>query len=111
MSVDDLVSETLKTNLSDLPLMETLVRMHSGVQAASGLDDRTYVLVRVAALAALGASADSFLANFTIADELGVTAEEVRGVLVALAPLIGSARAVTAAGHSMQAIDKAARIS
>jgi len=97
MSVDDLFAEALKTNLSDQPLMEVLVRMQSDVQAASGLDDRTYVLVRIAALAALDASAESYLVNFTIADELGVSAEDVRGVLIALAPLIGTARTVTAA--------------
>jgi alkylhydroperoxidase/carboxymuconolactone decarboxylase family protein YurZ len=104
MSVDDLFAEALKTNLSDLPLMEVLVRMQSDVQAASGLDDRTYVLVRIAALAALDASAESYLVNFTIADELGVSADDVRGVLIALAPLIGTARTVTAANRSMQAI-------
>jgi 4-carboxymuconolactone decarboxylase len=104
MSVDDLFAEALKTNLSDLPLVETLVRMQSDVQAASGLDDRTYVLVRIAALAALDASAESYLVNFTIADELGVSAEDVRGVLIALAPLIGTARTFTAAKRSMQAI-------
>jgi len=104
MSVDDLFAEALKTNLSDQPLMEVLVRMQSDVQAASGLDDRTYVLVRIAALAALDASAESYLVNFTIADELGVSAEDVRGVLIALAPLIGTARTVTAANRSMQAI-------
>jgi len=104
MSVDDLFAEALKTNLSDQPLMEVLVRMQSDVQAASGLDDRTYVLVRIAALAALDASAESYLVNFTIADELGVSAEDVRGVLIALAPLIDTARTVTAANRSMQAI-------
>jgi 4-carboxymuconolactone decarboxylase len=104
MSVDDLFAEALKTNLSDQPLMEVLVRMQRDVQAASGLDDRTYVLVRIAALAALDASAESYLVNFTIADELGVSAEDVRGVLIALAPLIGTARTVTAANRSMQAI-------
>jgi alkylhydroperoxidase/carboxymuconolactone decarboxylase family protein YurZ len=108
MSVDDLVTEALKADLSDLPLTEALMRMHSGVQAASGLDDRTYVLVRIAALAALDASSDSFLANFAMADEVGITAEDVRGVLIALAPLIGSARTVAAANHSRQAIARGA---
>jgi len=104
MRVDDLVAEALRENLADSPVMETLLRMQSDSQSLSGLDDRTYVLVRIAALAALDASAESYLVNFAIADEVGVTADEVRGVLIALAPLIGSARTVSAASHSIRAI-------
>jgi len=103
MRVDDLFAEALKENLSGSPVVETLVRMQSEGQAQSGLDDRTYVLVRIAALAALDASAESYLVNFAIADEVGVTADDVRGVLIALAPLIGSVRTAAAASHAMRA--------
>jgi len=105
MSVDELVAAQLQSGLSDQPLLETLVRMQADNQARSGLDDRTYVLVRLAGLAALDASPTSFLTHIAIADEVGITLEEVRGVLIALAPLIGSVRALSAAGHAQQVLN------
>lgn len=69
----------------------------------SGLDPETYVLTRVAALVALDAAPASYLLNIGAADEIGVPPETIRGVLVALAPVVGSARVVSAAGNIMEA--------
>ena len=39
--------------------------------------------------------------NLTIADEMGMSAEEIIGTLVAIAPIVGSARVISAATASM----------
>jgi alkylhydroperoxidase/carboxymuconolactone decarboxylase family protein YurZ len=69
----------------------------------SGLDARTYFLVRVAALVAMDAAPVSYAMNLGLAADLGVTQEEVQGTLVAIAPVVGSARVASAAGKILRA--------
>jgi 4-carboxymuconolactone decarboxylase len=108
MSVDTAVTELLQSFIpGEAPLVESLVRMHAGVQEQSGLDDRTYLLVRIAALVAVDAPAASYAVNLTVADEVGVTADDVRGVLIALGPLVGSARVLSGAEKALRAIGAA----
>jgi hypothetical protein len=105
MSVDAAVREILQSIVPDeSPLVESLAQMHVDTQERSGLDDRTYLLVRIAALVAIDASAASYLVNLAVADEVGITADDVRGVLIALGPLVGSARVMSGAEKAMQAI-------
>jgi 4-carboxymuconolactone decarboxylase len=86
------------------PVLETLVKMNEGNPEASGLDAETYMLVRIAALASAGAPPGSYLLNLGVASELGVTAEQVQGVLIAIAPVIGSARVASAGGAIARAL-------
>lgn len=108
MSVDAAVREILESLApGEAPLVESLIRMQVNNQEQSGLDDRTYLLVRIAALVALDASAASYLVNLTVADDVGVTADDVRGVLVALGPVVGSARVLSGADKALKAIASA----
>jgi len=54
--------------------------------------------VRLAALAAVDAPASSYLLNLGAAVDVGLTLEDVQGVLIAIAPIVGSPKVVTAAG-------------
>ncbi len=85
---------------ANTPVLDTLLQMNEGVLERSGLDGETFMLVRIAALAATGAPPASYLVNLKMAEELGVDPEQVQGVLVAVAPVIGGA-AVAAAASSM----------
>ncbi|MCD0484477.1 carboxymuconolactone decarboxylase family protein [Streptacidiphilus sp. ASG 303] len=89
----------------DAQLIEGLTTMTAGAFERSGLDEETYLLIRIAALIAMDASPASYLVNLGAAVHAGVPAERLEGVLVALAPLVGSARTVTAAGNIVQAFD------
>jgi len=105
MSVDAAIKEVLQSIVpGESPVVDSVVRMHAENQEQSGLDDRTYILVRIAALVALDASVASYLVNFTIADAVGITADDVRGVLIALGPVVGSARVLSGADKALQAI-------
>ncbi len=66
-------------------------RLSEGALEESGLDLRTFHLVRLAALAAAGAPAPAWEANFELA-EGQVQVEEIEGVLRAILPIIGTAR-------------------
>ncbi|MEU6257985.1 carboxymuconolactone decarboxylase family protein [Streptomyces sp. NPDC047043] len=88
---------------ADAPVFETLVQMQLDTFERSGLDTETYLLARIAALVALDAAPSSYLLNVGAAAESGVPLEKVQGTLVAIAPVVGSARVVSAAGKIAEA--------
>jgi len=88
----------------DLTVLNTLLRMHEGSLEESGLDPETFMLVRIAALTTLDAAPASWLVNLKISGEAGIAPERIVGTLVAIAPVIGTARVVSAAGHIVQAL-------
>jgi len=55
-------------------------------------------------LAAVDAPAVSYLLNAGSAADVGITLEDVQGVLVAVAPIVGTARAVSAATNITRAL-------
>ena len=63
----------------------------------SGLDPRTWCLVKLAALVAIDAPPASYVWHLTTAEQAGVTPADVVAVLIALAPTVGVARIVAAA--------------
>ena len=78
--------------------------------AASSLDLETLVLVRIAALVAVDAPAVSYLLNLGAASEVGLDGEQVRGVLAAIAPIVGTARVASATGKIVDALDVAIEV-
>jgi 4-carboxymuconolactone decarboxylase len=94
----------------DLSVLNTLVRMTEGSLEESGLDPETFMLVRIAALTTLDAAPASWLVNLKVSGEAGVAPESIVGTLVAIAPVIGTARVVSAAGHIVRALGLAAAI-
>ena len=70
--------------------------LNSGILEASGLDPRTFFLVRAAAMAAMGSGPTAWDVITELMDE-DVSAEDLLGVLTAISPIIGTARLLTAA--------------
>ena len=73
--------------------------------AASSLDPQTLMLVRIAALTAVDAPPVSYLMNLGVAADTGVDVEQVRGVLTAVAPIVGTARVATATARIADALE------
>lgn len=90
---------------ADMPALELLARMTADSLEACDLDDQTLMLVRLAALVALDAPAASYMANLGAAADAGVTPEVVQGVLVAVAPLVGTTHVVSAVGKIADVFD------
>ena len=86
------------------PVLEALAKQSEGALQQTGIDPQTALLVRIAALVALDAAPASYLIHLGIADRGGVKAEAIEATLVELAPLVGSARIVSAAGKINQAL-------
>jgi alkylhydroperoxidase/carboxymuconolactone decarboxylase family protein YurZ len=87
----------------DPRVLETLTKMTAGTLERSGLDDQTYMLVRMAALVASDAAPVSYLVNLGAADEAGVSLDKVVGTMVAVAPVVGTARITSAASKMVKA--------
>jgi alkylhydroperoxidase/carboxymuconolactone decarboxylase family protein YurZ len=62
------------------------------------------MLVRIAALASVGAMPSSYLLNLGAAKDVGITLEDVQGVLIAIAPITGGPKVVAAAGAIFKAL-------
>lgn len=86
------------------PLLDTVALMTASSLEACDLDERELMLARIAALVAVDAPPLSYLANAGAASDVGVTLEDVQGVLVAVAPIVGTARVVSAAGNIARAL-------
>ena len=95
---------------TESPVLDLLASMTADSIAASSLDLETLALVRIAALAAVDAPAVSYLLNLAAASEIGIGAEQVRGVLAAIAPIVGTARVASATGKIVDALDVAIEV-
>ncbi len=95
---------------SETPVLDLLASMTADSIEASSLDSETLMLVRIAALAAVDAPPISYLMNLGAASELGIDPEQVRGVLAAIAPIVGTARVASATGKIVEALEVAIEI-
>jgi len=95
---------------SETPVLDLLASMTADSIEASSLDPETLMLVRIAALAAVDAPSVSYLMNLEIAGELDIDADQVRGVLAAIAPIVGTARIASATGKIVEALSVAIEI-
>ena len=78
--------------------------MRAEMQATSGLDPRSFALVKIAALIALDAPPASYLWQVANALDAGATPGDLIGVLRAIAPQVGGPRVVAAAPELMVAL-------
>lgn len=88
---------------SDAPVLDTLTAMTIDSLERCGLDESTLILTRIAALVAMDAPAISYLAHAGAAADADLTVEQLQDVLVAIAPVVGTARVMAAAGHMAEA--------
>jgi hypothetical protein len=90
--------------MTQTPVLDTLTELTAASAENNTLQPREFMLARMAALIAVDAPPASYLANLTAAEETGVTTEDVQGVMIAVAPLVGTARVVAAGGNIMRAL-------
>ncbi|MCC2031070.1 carboxymuconolactone decarboxylase [Microbacterium allomyrinae] len=92
------------TNPDDRPVLELLARMTADSVESSSLDSETLVLVRVAALVAVDAAPVSYALNLKAGGLVGLDVESLRGVLTAIAPIVGTAKVAAATGNIVKAL-------
>lgn len=90
--------------MSDTPVLDLTAQMTALSIEQSTLDAKGTMLARLAALVAADAPPVSYLANIGAAGEAGLEMDDVQGVLIAVAPIVGTARVMTAAGNIARAL-------
>lgn len=86
------------TPAPNTPLADTLLAMTGAAIERCDLPERELMIARIAALAASEAPPMSYALNAGPAADLGLTLEDVQGVLIAIAPIVGTARTAAAVG-------------
>ena len=82
--------------LHDERCIESVLAMNVSDVENSGLDPRTHALVRLSALVVMGGGPVSFHWNVGSALAAGATKEDIVGTLIAVAPISGLARVISA---------------
>ena len=90
--------------IGDKPVLETLADLTAVSVARCELDPIALVVVRLAALIAVDAPAASYLLHIGPAVDVGVTVELAQDVLIAVAPIVGTARTLSAAAKITEAL-------
>ena len=88
----------------ETPVLDALADITAVSLERSTLGPRELMLARIAALAAVDAPAGSYLLNAGTAMDVGITLEDVQGILIAVAPVVGTPRIVAAAGNLASAL-------
>jgi alkylhydroperoxidase/carboxymuconolactone decarboxylase family protein YurZ len=88
----------------DLGLLDEVLGLRETHRESTGLDPRTFALVKIAALIALDAPPASYAWQVANALEEGATPEDILAVLRAVAPQVGGPRVVAAAPEIMVAL-------
>ena len=89
---------------SETPVLDTLVAMTAESIDRSGLDANSLLVARIAALVAVDAPAASYLMHVGPAVDAGVTVEQIQNILVAVAPIVGAPRTLSAALNITEAL-------
>jgi 4-carboxymuconolactone decarboxylase len=93
----DYKSTLRRLALRDDRYIESLLADESASAAEAGIDPRAHALVRAGALIAVDAAPPSYMSAVEAALRAGATYEEVVGTLIAVMPVVGVARVVSAA--------------
>ena len=105
VEIDDTTRETLAgLAMGTHDLLAEGLELRAEWQIRSGLDPRSYALVKIAALIALDAPPPSYLWQVANALDAGATPADLMGVLIAIAPQVGGPKTVAAAPELMVAL-------
>jgi hypothetical protein len=88
----------------DTPVVDTLVKMTAASIEHSDLAEREQMMARIAALVAVDAPPIAYRLNMGRTRDVGITVDDVQGVLVAIAPIVGTALVVSAASNLADAL-------
>jgi 4-carboxymuconolactone decarboxylase len=101
----DVALETEQTlvgiSVGDTDILETAIGLRELSREGTGLDARTFALVKIAALIALDAPPASYAWQIANALDDGASPEDILGVLRAVAPQVGGPKVIAAAPEIM----------
>jgi 4-carboxymuconolactone decarboxylase len=95
--VEDYKLTLRRLALRDDRFIDALLAEERARPMLSGLDRQSHSLARIAALIAMDAAPPSYMSAASDALDAGITMEEIVGTLIAVMPVVGVPRVVSAA--------------
>ena len=89
---------------TDNPVLDTLTDMTAASVDHNSLSPREFMIARLAAMVAVDAPPISYFVSAAVIEESGMTAEDIQGVMIAVAPVTGAPRVMSAGGHILRAL-------
>jgi hypothetical protein len=89
---------------ADTPVLDTIADITAASIEHSSISPRDFMLARLAALIAMDPPPASYLANAPALEEAGLTSADIQGIMIAVAPVVGTPRVVSAAGQILRAL-------
>jgi alkylhydroperoxidase/carboxymuconolactone decarboxylase family protein YurZ len=89
---------------TDTPVLDTIVDITTASIDHSSGSPREFMLARLAALIAVDAPPASYVANAAGLEQAGLTAEDIQRVMIAVAPVVGTPKVVSAGGQILRAL-------
>jgi len=89
---------------ADTPVLDTIADITAASIEHSSISPRDFMLARLAALIAMDAPPASYLANAPALEKAGLTSADIQGIMIAVAPVVGTPRVVSAAGQILRAL-------
>ncbi len=89
---------------TDGPVLDTLTDMTAASVEHNSLSPREYMIARLAAMVAVDAPPISYFVSASAIEESGMTTEDIQGVMIAVAPVTGAPRVMSAGGHILRAL-------
>ena len=89
------------------PVLDTIADINTASIEHTQLSPRELMLARLAAMVAIDAPPVSYLANAGPGMRSGISQQDVQDVMIAVAPLVGTAKVVSAGGNIMRALNMA----
>jgi hypothetical protein len=89
---------------AETPVLDTLADITVAAIEHNTLAPRELMLVRMAALIAVDAPPASYLANAGVAEDSGITADDIQAIMIGVAPVVGTPRVASAAGKILRAL-------
>lgn len=89
---------------AETPVLDVLADITAVSIERNSLAPRELMLARLAALIAVDAPPAAYLANAGAAERSGISVDDVQAVMIAVAPVVGTARVVSAGGKVLRAL-------
>ena len=89
---------------TDSPVLDTLTDMTAASVEHNSLSPREFMIARLAAMVAMDAPPISYFVSASAVEESGMTTEDIQGVMIAVAPVVGAPRVMSAGGHLLRAL-------
>ena len=89
---------------TDSPVLDTLTDMTAASVEHNSLTPREFMMARLAAMIAVDAPPISYYVSASAFEESGITTEDIQGVMIAVAPVTGAPRVMSAGGHILRAL-------